>query len=319
MEVSSGNNGSLSPTRRAASRLQPWFLFVAQSRFVDSIREAARNSELTSQGEALADNIAAVIATTMFPAMSAMNEIKSARFQRLMIAEHISAGAHSKELTDEEHEICRKNASLQCEEEFSSDDGLERLFDDTVDRLNASLRSTEIKATVEELLRQATVSIWSSFEVFSGDIAIELVNIAPHRALSLFQSEKTRRHLGGKGSISLEVLAACDFDLSGKVGNLIWESRRLDALNVIRDIFSVLAAENSTLQKKLSCDDMWILNQRRHLIVHRRGIVDQEYLNQTSEKLQLGSRLCPRSEEVETYLGTIRDVATGLLLTFPAK
>ena len=47
---------------------------------------------------------------------------------------------------------------------------------------------------------------------------------------------------------------------------------------------------------------LWLLFQRRNLIVHRRGIVDHQYNEKTGETLSLGSQLWPAPYDVENYL-----------------
>lgn len=55
---------------------------------------------------------------------------------------------------------------------------------------------------------------------------------------------------------------------------------------------------------------MWLLSQRRHLIVHRRGIVDAQYLAKTGDSFRRA--LSDTSGGHPTILVEIRDI--GLLI-----
>ncbi len=47
---------------------------------------------------------------------------------------------------------------------------------------------------------------------------------------------------------------------------------------------------------------LWLLYQRRHLIVHRRGIVDERYRTESGEALPLGAELRVKPDELESSL-----------------
>jgi hypothetical protein len=59
--------------------------------------------------------------------------------------------------------------------------------------------------------------------------------------------------------------------------------------------------------------DLWILNQRRHLIVHRRGVIDREYLEKTGETLEIGDLLTVTPQEITGYFGRVRDAGVAIL------
>jgi hypothetical protein len=54
--------------------------------------------------------------------------------------------------------------------------------------------------------------------------------------------------------------------------------------------------------------------QRRHILIHNRGIVDQEYLDLSGDtSFALGERISIRSAEAKRFLERIRDMGLNLL------
>ena len=54
--------------------------------------------------------------------------------------------------------------------------------------------------------------------------------------------------------------------------------------------------------------------QRRHILIHSGGIVDQEYLDVSADtQVQLGERISIRSNEVKRFIECIRAMAENLL------
>jgi len=54
--------------------------------------------------------------------------------------------------------------------------------------------------------------------------------------------------------------------------------------------------------------------QRRHILIHNHGVVDQEYLNLSGDtSLALGERLRIRSAEAKRFLDRVREMGLNLL------
>jgi hypothetical protein len=57
-----------------------------------------------------------------------------------------------------------------------------------------------------------------------------------------------------------------------------------------------------------------IMVQKRHILIHNGGVVDQEYLDNTGDtSLQLDERIRIRSKEAKRFLTLMRDMARNLL------
>jgi hypothetical protein len=54
--------------------------------------------------------------------------------------------------------------------------------------------------------------------------------------------------------------------------------------------------------------------QKRHILIHNGGVVDQEYLDNTADtSVQLDERIRIRSKDTKRFLALVRDTATNLL------
>jgi hypothetical protein len=72
------------------------------------------------------------------------------------------------------------------------------------------------------------------------------------------------------------------------------------------------------LRACLSDHELWLLAQRRHLIVHRRGIVDNRYLESTGEKLVPGSQISISPSDIERGLDIVCSAGIELLKSVAA-
>jgi hypothetical protein len=154
-------------------------------------------------------------------------------------------------------------------------------------RLDDELRQPEVAVAAQELLRQALVMTWGSLEVLVSDLVRHRVNDDPLLGVALLTSESTRKYFGGKAALSIDVIAEFGFNLSKRMGDAVFGSRRLDALNVMSDTLKALYPAAEELHRAVSDQELWLLNQRRHLIVHRRALVDRQFLNATGLDLPL--------------------------------
>jgi hypothetical protein len=107
-------------------------------------------------------------------------------------------------------------------------------------------------------------------------------------------------------------LAAKSFDLSNQMGTLLFEERDLSSLFAIRTACEAIF-DDSTLRTMLSADSLWLLNQKRHLIAHRRGVVDDEYIRNTGSSLAVGDHLYISPDEFEENLVEVLSIGNGFL------
>jgi hypothetical protein len=75
------------------------------------------------------------------------------------------------------------------------------------------------------------------------------------------------------------------------------------------DLFEGISEEDSKFILKMF--------QKRHLCVHRSGIVDQEYFDKTGDKsLQIGQKIRVRSNEAKRFVSLITNIGNNFFLTY---
>jgi len=265
--------------------------------------------------EAFRRNLESVISTTALPFQMATSAVLQRRFQQLNIAERIRARAHideSGEVPDSAQREAVEIARARFEEEKKAPDSANRVGDQVLADLVGLASHNAFGSAAFELLRQGTVLVWGALEVLAQDLFVVFVNQRPGAALDLMRDERTKRYFQLR-DIPLDTLAEYDFDLSEKLGDVIVRDKAIDNLPTIRATFDVLAPGNEAMRTALAEDDLWNLNQRRHLIVHRRGIVDSAYLQKIGDVVAIGSDLRVSPKELERYLELVRTAGLSML------
>jgi hypothetical protein len=175
---------------------------------------------------------------------------------------------------------------------------------ETLSRMRQALDRPEFDVSASELLLQAVVMLWGSLETLAGDLVRALLNHQPRLAALLVASEKTRNDF--PKSLPIESMEAFGFRLHDRMGDFLLAERPLQSLPQIRRVFNVIAQTDTHLRDTLSEEPLWHLWQRRHVIVHRRGIIDAAYLKGTGEGT-IGERLIITSDYLdETIPLTLR-------------
>jgi hypothetical protein len=167
---------------------------------------------------------------------------------------------------------------------------IQRFSNQILAELERSLSSEEFAHAASELLRQGTVSVWGALEVLVQDIFVSLINAKPNLAIELLTNEQSKRLFQLK-AIPLDILSTCNFDLSGCFGDILIRNRSVDTIPAMKVVFGVLLPQSNKLRDILEQKELWVLNQRRHLIVHRRGIIDADYIARTGDSLASGLNL----------------------------
>ena len=270
-----------------------------------------------SIGEAYVKNLAALIAVVALPITFASNRASDLRFQQILMAERIRRIPIQKsmpdtQLTSQDEEEALKIARRRLAEEIASPDNLRNLAWRAYEYLSAGLADEEFKSASGELLRQGAVLAWGAIEVLARDLFVAYVNSHPEFAANLAAHPSTKARFSLK-SIDLSELAAHRFDLSQSMGNFLLQATDFSELAVIKDAYSVLFPSDRSLRSALSEPTLWILYQRRHLIVHKRGIVDRQYCDKTGEKLEIGSPLFVSPEDISKYIVISRDLGLSII------
>jgi hypothetical protein len=214
------------------------------------------------------------------------------------------------ELSVEDIAAARKRAHERMYRFIESDEGQAEIVENTLQSLRSLMRRDEVRSSLQELLLEAVVMIWGVFEVFVSDALRSLVNAAPEKALLLFSGD-TKKYIAGK-PMTIEAIASRDFNLTNCMGDLFFDSVRLDSLQTMRDVLAVLYPDES-LRKAFGSNDLWRLWQRRNLIAHRRGVVDRAYIERTGDTVPIGQRIVFSGLYIDECAELVRDCALVLI------
>lgn len=186
-----------------------------------------------------------------------------------------------------------------------------RMICQSVDRFNHVFRRSieallfdpfqeNTEKAAKELRYQTTVAIWSSIEVLLKDQLIEIINSKPELARRLITDDVAKKRFE-LPKLTFDELEERSFDFKNCMGDLLIRQR--DA----SDLLTLKAAVGAIWGKGiffsiLESPEIRLLNLQRHLIVHRRGIVDEKYLAQSGEQIKIGDGLViPPSNIVNFY------------------
>jgi hypothetical protein len=179
-------------------------------------------------------------------------------------------------------------------------------------RMNLAKVSDKIDfvSASRELLNQGLVLTWSSFELLVGDVLCATMNAVPGVVGRVLSDPSAKRYLNSD-KISMELLSEYDFDLSSAMGTVLLRDLNLSSIRKMKVISS--AFFNSVdLRSAFESHALYLLSERRHLMVHRRGIVDAKYIRAVGDGRTEGERLQVGKEELAIALEEV--AGCGLLL-----
>lgn len=169
-------------------------------------------------------------------------------------------------------------------------------------------KDAEFKVAAEEMLLNTLVTAWGTLEAFISECVRLLLNFHPSVASKLLAHEATKKHFPTR-TLSIESLAAHGFNVASSMGNLLFEDRHLDSLPVLKDVLNVIFPRRASLHDLLATKEIWTLWQRRHLIVHKRGLVDAIYQSKTSDQAPIGARLKVSGDYIDGSFVMVSNVA----------
>lgn len=266
-------------------------------------------------------SLASAISVVALPFQFANASVRSSHYQRIHTAERIEAEAQrledsfrsgtSKSVT-EDHYVnqAAKRAQAKMSAFAGSEEGMATLAKDTCDFLLRSLQFG-MQESAQVLLQQGVVLVWSVFEVFCRDTFELLINSSPELGVRLITSDKKTPWSELK-RVPLELLLSHGLDLSNQLGTVLLEKQDFSKLTTIKTAFNALFPGESQLHDSLGSRELWMLNQRRHVVVHRRGVIDRAYLSATGANLCVGTTIKVEPRDLESAMSTV--IATGTVI-----
>lgn len=258
---------------------------------------------------ALFDSLHGVIRTLSIPFNYTYSQVHSLHWQRFLMAERIRARGIENE---NEREPTALKIAKDKFAEYLEGEGREIVADNVVERLNSLKEEPESLAAARELTRQGVVLVWSAVEVLARDAFVYLLNRHPELAEQLLAEPGNRKRFASD-KVDWQTLASYGYNLSQNLGIFLISRADLTNVSAIRDAYGALFPSATELGESLADRRLWHLCQMRNLIVHRRGIVDQQYLTSTGDSLSIGADLWISPDEVEELLGVALQFGTEVV------
>lgn len=165
-------------------------------------------------------------------------------------------------------------------------------------------QSTEQAA--RELRYQTAVAIWSTIEVLLKDELIQIINWKPALAKKLTTDEIAKKRFE-LPKLTYEELEERGFNFQNCMGDLLIKQRDASDLLTLKAAVGAIWGKND-LYKKLDSTEIRLLNLQRHLIVHKRGIVDKKYLAQSGDFLTEGAHITVAPSTIVKYYRAAAEV-----------
>jgi hypothetical protein len=210
-----------------------------------------------------------------------------------------------------------KAALAKFNEEIERPGAMDALRERARQTLRNYQRLRPVQDGARELRHQGCVMLWVALEVLARDLFVCTLNARPELSLALLKDETSKRLFDVK-SIGINDIINNGFNLADKMGALLIERHPIDTIPAMKAAYYTIQPNNNLLRSTLESRDLWLLFQRRHLIVHRRGVVDKEYLDSTGETLPLGIRLEIAVNEIARYFMAVRDAGLQMINTATA-
>ena len=167
---------------------------------------------------------------------------------------------------------------------------MNRVVRDIAEFLKSARMNADLSSAVQDLLQQGVVLVWSATEVLFRDVFESYLNSHPE-CVTLLQEDPEVCKRFSQFKFSLQTLTDYRFDLSASLGSYLLSINDFSGLPVIRSVYLALFPKSDALRSRLGDRKLWKLSQQRHLIVHRRGIIDTSYVEKVDSSAILGDRL----------------------------
>ena len=163
--------------------------------------------------------------------------------------------------------------------------------------------------TIEKTLLFGVSSFWSCFEILAKDLWEVCVNIKPNPHA---YDTDTKKDAAGiyKKKIDLDLLKRYDFNVSNKLGTIL--KSKFDPWGVNEIISAFQSVVCSDLNMTAFKDTLFYIEECRHLIQHRAGVIDQKFVTRFPSTNQKGQRLVFNRNEVVNLGSSI--VEAGIIL-----
>ena len=149
-----------------------------------------------------------------------------------------------------------------------------------------SKKTPFIENAVNILALNSMVNAWTNFETLSKDIWIHLLNSYPHKFVQGAINHSANNEIEGikNKNISISLLRKYNFTIENHLGEILEKKFDFTSVRGIKKSFTTILDTNKYDMSFLDDPLLSQLEITRHLVVHKAGITDREYLKRSIYK-----------------------------------
>jgi hypothetical protein len=160
------------------------------------------------------------------------------------------------------------------------------------DMFDAMMRGMSLLPLAFETLFSAlSINAWTTFEATATDLWIAAVNARPTKLGGNVAGSKDRGPAGiepGK-SVPFDQLMRRGFDISKHVGDILADRFTFTNFSELKRAYDAAFGKGSSISNIVNDPKLHLASQIRHVLVHRGGIVDDDFLRKTSGRQEIAS------------------------------
>lgn len=281
-------------------------------------------------GNSFHDNLTLVGFMISLPKIVSAIDHSKHEFFVLGLKEGISSSILNFEGTNEEDLEEKTDNIWKTKYEPKRDEIIDKAFQNGIESFNKLIEDTALYEPYRSLLYAGIVFTWCSFEVCMKDLWETSLNIGNKLVMKTTLSninniDRINNFSGIQGkSINLDYLAQYNYNVANKLGSILVNKFDFSSVYGIKDAYLCAFPRSATIKKALENKELVQLEARRHIIVHKAGVIDDTFCKKTNVNKKLtGNKLGLSDEElsefgnvaIDTVIQVIKAVSTILSIS----
>jgi hypothetical protein len=275
-------------------------------------------------GNAFHDNLILVGSMISLPeAISVLDHVKHSIYL-LGVQEGLIKGISdhilSSEIANEEDIKEYANNTWKTKYEPKIDEIYDKAIRDSKESFSKIIELYDLSQPYKSLLYAGIVFTWCSFEVCMKDLWETALNIGNKLVIkttlkNITKIDRINDFYGIKGKyINLEYLAQHNYNISDKLGSVLSNKFDFSSVSGIKEAYSCAFPRSTTIKDALENKELAQLEARRHVIVHKAGIIDDAFRKKTAtSKKLIGNKLELSDKELSEFGNVAIDAAIKVI------
>jgi hypothetical protein len=238
--------------------------------------------------------------------------------EAMILSKRIQAGDHSDEAVGEAHDQALRRQREVADENSNLDP-----VKSAGDALRVIVKLDILRRPIRALFYSCAVFAWSAVECALKDTWVTAVNLRPfplgHRSVLALSGDAVAGGGITSKQVSVGLLAKHGFDLRDKIGTIIAERYDFTGTEGMRTAYSAAFGKEEIIESVLSSDQLNRLEAIRHLIAHRAGLVDEEFLRRTGDRQTVGLALSINEKAMYELINSAINATTTIIRHVDAR